>query len=455
MKYYISIICLLVGYSGMAQQKVSLQESRQMALDYNKTLKVAKLKHHEAESQKKEARTAYLPKIDGSASALYLPSMDDINIPGFELSVVDGTGNATNQVVGFPGMTIGTEKMRYYNGQVAMNVPIYLGGKIRFANKMADKGVEIAEQAYQLQSDEVIYNTDNAYWSLVAFKEQLTVAYKYFEMLDSLEQQMKDMYELGLTPKSEQLIVTVQKNEAQLNLLKAENAYKVMKMNLCQIIGLDLNSNVDVSDSLNLDPELIAISNSVEQAFANRNELKMMDGQVAISELQKKSAMSAYKPQIGGQVSYGYMEIPDLVDGQTTTQVAAQLSIPLVHWREKKHKKDAARLRTEQARLQLDETKEFVQLEVQQYIIGVKEAYEAILLARNNKDEAEESLEEVTASFEAGLNTTTDVLNSQAAWLSANAELLNALATYEVAKTAYYKGIGQLNAELRSSSTNQ
>ena len=329
-----------------------------------------------------------------------------------------------------------------------MQLPIYAGGQIRYANKMADKGVEIAGQAYQLQSDEVVYNTDNAYWQIVAFKEQLKVAYKYFEMLDSLEQQMTYMYELGLTPKSEQLIVTVQKNEAQLNLMKAENAFKIMKMNLCQIVGLDLNTNIDVSDSLNNDPSLLVMSNSVDQALLNRSELKMLDGQVSISELQKKTDMSAYKPQLGAQVSYGYTEVPDVFDGETLTQASAQLSIPLVHWREKKHKKNAARLRVEQARLQLDETKEFVQLEVQQYMIRVNEAYEAILLARKSKDEADESLSEVTASFEAGLNTTTDVLNAQAAWQNANAELLNALASYEIAKTAYFKGIGQLNNDL-------
>ncbi|MBR8535509.1 TolC family protein [Carboxylicivirga sediminis] len=452
MKHYIFIIALFISIKGVAQQQVSLQESRQMALDYNKSLKAAKLKHFEAESQRKEARTAYMPNIDGTATATYLPSMDDINIPGFQLPVMDAAGNQTGQNVGFPGMSIGTEKMQYYNGQVAMQLPLYLGGQIRYANQMADMGVVISEQAYQLKTDEVIFNTDNTYWSLVAFKEQLTVAYKYYEMLDSLEQQMKDMYELGLTPKSEQLIVTVQKNEAQLNLMKAENAFKVMKMNLCQIVGLDMNTNIDVTDSLNLNPELITMSNSVDLAFVNRNELKMLDGQVTLSELQKKSDMSAYKPQLGAQVSYGYMDIPNLVDGQTMTQASAQLSIPLVHWREKKHKKDAAKLRIEQARLQLDETKDFVQLEVQQYIIRVNEAYEAIMLAKKNKEESEESLEEVTASFEAGLNTTTDVLNSQAAWLSANAELLNALASYEVAKTAYYKGIGQLYTEADTNS---
>ncbi len=447
MKYYILIISLLIGIGAVAQQKVSLVDSRQMALEYNKTLKSAKLKHYEAEAQRKEARTAYLPNIDGTATAMYFPSMNNIMVPAMKLPVVDEGGIQTGHTVGFPGMGLETEKMQYYNGQVAMQIPIYMGGEIRYANKMADKGVEIAKQSYRLETDQVVYNTDNVYWNLVAFKEQLKVAHKYYEMLDSLEQQMKDMYELGLTPKSEQLVVTVQKNEAQLNLMKADNAYKIMKMNLCQIVGLDLNTDIDVSDSLAQSPEMIIMANSVDLAMSNRNELKMLDGNVVVTELQKKRVLSAYKPQLGAQVSYGYMEIPNLVDAQNMTQASAQLSIPLVHWREKKHKKHAASLRVEQAQLQFDETKDLVQLEVQQCIIRVNEAYEAILLAQKNKDEAIESLEEVKASFEAGLNTTTDVLNAQASWLTANAGLLNALATYEVAKTAYYKGIGQLVVE--------
>ncbi|MCG8578463.1 MAG: TolC family protein [Bacteroidales bacterium] len=448
MKHYIIILGLLVGMGASAQQLVSLSQSRQMALEYNKTLKTAKLRYDEAEAQRKEARTAYLPNIDGSATAMYLPSMDNMGIPPMSFPVLDAGGVETGNTVDFAGMSLETEKLKYYNGQVAMQVPIYAGGQIRYANKMADKGVEIAQQNYKLETDQVVYNTDNAYWQLVAFKEQLNVANKYYEMLDSLEQQMKDMYELGLTPRSEQLIVTVQKNEAQLQLMRAENALKIMKMNLCQIVGLDLNTDIDASDSLNINPELLIMSNSVNQALSNRNELKMLSGQVEISELQKKTDMSAYRPQIGAQVSYGYTEIPNLVDAQDMTQASASLSIPLVHWREKKHKKDAARLRVQQAQLQLDDTRELIQLEVQQYIIQVNESYEAIQIAKRSKDEAIESLEEVTASFDAGLNTTTDVLNAQASWLSAHAGLLNALATYEVAKTAYYKGIGQLNIDL-------
>ncbi|SMO46089.1 Outer membrane protein TolC [Saccharicrinis carchari] len=444
MRNFIVFIGIFIVSHTYAQQAISLDECRSMALENNKTLKQSRAKYLEAEANKKQARTAYLPKIDGSATASIMPNLDNIEVPAMDIEVNDAGGNATGNVVSFPGITLQTENLKMYSASAAMQIPIYMGGAIRYANKMADKGVEIAQQSYELQTDQVIYNTDEAYWRLAAFKEQLKVASKYYEMLDSLEQQMNDMYELGLSPKSEKLKVTVQKNQAQLNLVRAKNAYKVMMMNLCQIIGLDINSSIEVNAPLNEEPVMLNMQNSVVSAMGKRNELKILDGQVSLSELRKKSISSTYLPQLGAQVSYGYNEIPNLYDGDFTTTAGASLSIPIIHWREKKHKKDVARFQKQQAQYQLDQTRELIEVEVQRSIIQVTEAYESIVLAQKSKGEAIETLDEVSASFDAGLNTTTDVLNAQASWLSANAQLLDALATYEISKTAYYKAIGGL-----------
>lgn len=428
------------------QEVMTIQKARSMALEYNRTLKVADLKQSEAISKQKEARTNYLPKIDGTGTLTYLPDMDNIEIPGMFMPTADANGNITGESdVYFPGMALETAGLRLYQAQIAATIPIYAGGQVRYGNKMADKGVEITHQDYQLKTDEVILNTDNVYWHLVALKENLLVADKYVEMLDSLHSQLQTMYDVGLTPKSEYLKVKVQKNEAELNLIKARNGYKLLQMNLCQLVGLPLSTQLEVSELLSENPEMINVDGAQMMALDNRNELKMLDEQVEIAELRKKSVAGEYLPQLGAQVSYGYMDIPTFETSQYMTQINAQLSIPIVHWRERKHKIDAARYQKGQAQLQLDDTKELVQLEVQQYILNMVEAYETIVLAQSGKEEAEESLAEVKISYDAGLNSTTDLLDAQASWQSAHAKLLTALADYEIAKTNYYKGIGQLS----------
>ncbi len=441
--YIVRVVLVMIFVSGelWAQKSLSLEESRNLALEYNKTLKISALQKAEAESQKKEAFTNYLPNIDANGTASYMPTMENIEFPGFQLPT-DAEGTAESDAY-FPGMSLETEKLTILQGGVTAQQAIYAGGQIRLGNKMAQTGVEISEQAYQLQKAEVILNTDEAYWNLAAMNENVKLAEKYVLMLDSLEGQLTDMYELGLVPKSEKLRVTVQKNDAELNLLRARNGYRIMQMNFCQIIGIPLNTVVEVSEKVNSNPSLPDMSGSTDKALSGRQELKILGGQAEISNYQKKMVDAEFLPQLGAQVAYQYSQYGDLYDDGMVT-IGASLSIPIFHWGEKRHKKSAAQARVNQANLNLSNTQELVQLEVQQVMIQLQEGYESILWAQKNKQEAQESLEETQASYEVGLNTTTDLLNAQASWQNAHAREIEALTEFQVLKTKYQKALGLL-----------
>jgi outer membrane protein TolC len=126
------------------------------------------------------------------------------------------------------------------------------------------------------------------------------------------------------------------------------------------------------------------------------------------------------------------------------TLVAAQVSIPIFQWGQGKKKQRAAQLRIDQAENDLQHTNDLIKLEVMQVQVQVEEAYESILLAQENIDEAKESLEETQASFEVGLNTTTDLLNAQAQWQDAQAQLIQAVARFNVLKTSWERVTGNL-----------
>lgn len=447
MKHYIFLFLLLGSLQVQAQRRLRLDECREMALEYNKTLQKAGLDEQKALAGQKQARTNYYPKLDGSGSVLFMPQMDNIDIPGFFLPTADANGNPTGESdAWFPGLSLNTEKLRVYQAQLAMQIPIYAGGQIRYGNQMADRGVNIAQNAFGLETDKVIQSTDEVYWQLVSLGENLKVAGVYVNMLDSLEDQLSAMYDLGLTPKSEQLKVTVQKNDAELALLRARNGYKLLKMRLCQVVGLPLDTEFEPDQQLDGDMVLPDMANAWAVAEANRRELKMMDDQLAIADLQKKSVAGAYLPSVGAQVSYGYVNVPNMVDWRGNTQIAGSVSVPVFHWGEKKHKLAAAQLEIDKARLDAENTRQLLQLEVEQLVLKVEEAYQAIQLANKSCAQARESLDEVQVSYEAGLNGTTDLLNAQAAWQKAQAARIGALTEFEIAKTAYNKGLGLLHS---------
>ncbi len=453
LKYLVGTVVILTMFLGtaFAQKVMTLEECRQQAVEYNKELKNAALQNKEAQVNQKVARTAYLPALSGTMSLMHRPNMDAISLPGYFLPTADSEEDALNgdfsgtSDVWKPGTNIDINSITLLNSGITVQQPVYVGGKIRYSNKQADAGVEIAGYALNLKYSEVIENTDNAFWTVATVEENIKIAEEYIKMLTELEEQMTAMYEVGLQPASEKLRVSVQKNEAQLNLLKAKNGLRVAKMYLNQTMGQPLDTEIHISYDALADVEILDIERNISEAVSNRNEIKILEKQKEISELDAKITRADYLPTVGVSIQYTSYWLKDLyeeVDFQP--MLGAQVSVPIFQWGQGKKKQRAAQLKIQQAQTELDNTNELINLEVMRVKIQLEEAYESILLAKNNVAETEESLEETKASFDVGLNTTTDLLNAQAQRQEAKAQLTQAVAQFKTLQTSWERVTGNL-----------
>ena len=454
-KYTINTVVLLVFAAVLnaasGQKIMTLEECRQQAVEFNKELKVAALQNKEAQVNQQVARTAYLPSVGFTSSLMHRPNMDPISMPGYFLQTADSEEDAMNgnfsgtSNVWKPGTTIDTNSLTLINGGFEVSQPVYAGGKIRYSNQQADAGVAIANLALNMKYSDVIEQTDKAFWQVATVEENIKIAEEYIKMLTELEDQMNAMYEVGLQPASEKLRVTVQKNEADLNLLKAKNGLKVAKMYLNQILGQSLDTDIQISHEANADVQMFNFDDGVTQASNKRNELKILEKQKELSELNAKITRADYLPTVGVSAQYTSYWVRDLyeeIDFQP--MLAAQVSIPIFQWGQGKKKLHAAQLKVQQAETDLQHTNDLINLEVMQVKVQVEEAYESIRIAQKSVAEAEESMDETRASFEVGLNTTTDMLNSQAKWQEAKAQLTQAVANFEVLKTRWQSVTGNL-----------
>ena len=413
-KYLISCVLFLSIIGNIkAQKALTLNECRSLALEYNRELKKAALQKEEALAHQKTARTAYLPALSAELSVLHLPTMDNISMPGYFLPTAESAEEAQagnfsgSSDVWSSGLNLNLKNLALFQGGLTVNQPLYTGGKIKYSNLQTDAGVKISEFAYELKHSEVIEKTDEAFWNLVMIQSNIDLINNYIKMLTELEGQMGAMFEVGLQPASEKLKVSVQKNEAELNLMKAQNGLKVAKMYLNQILGQDLETNMRISYNITDDNNLIDLSDGIYSAAENRSELKILNKQKEISEYQQKIEKSEYLPQAGVSVQYTGVYVNNLLENvEFRPMIAAQVSVPLFSWGQNKHKQKAAQMKIEQAASDLQNTNELISLEVMQVKVQVQEAFESILIARKNIEEANESLDETKASFDVGLNTT-------------------------------------------------
>ena len=130
---------LLSGAAVRAQQRLplSLAECRERALAHSEELRQADNRLEQARLDRQIASVAALPKIEGSATGAYV--LPDIDMMGMELRM-RGT----------------------YMAGLTLTQPIYAGGKIAAARRMARIGEEAAEEQRRMTRMDALVEADNA-----------------------------------------------------------------------------------------------------------------------------------------------------------------------------------------------------------------------------------------------------------------------------------------------------
>ncbi len=454
LKIYLLLPLLLTAVYGNAQESLSLNESRKLALEYNQKIKIASRLILENKAGEKSAFTHFLPNLKGEGNYSRFFNIDDITMEGTFLptagSMEDARmGNFSGiSNVYFPGINIALGDIDFYTASLTLIQPIYAGGKIRRGYKMAKIGSEMARLNLKLKKSDVILETDKAYWNLVSVREKVKMADIYVKMLKSVVRDLQNAFDLELVTKNDLLKAKVQLNKAELAKFKAENGFVLSRMALCQIIGRPINTEIIPSDTVVEVQQKAAASDFKAKALQQRPELQLLSREVELKKQQEKFTNAGYMPQIGAGVSYGYTsKVKELIGSNTNFSVQAKITVPIFHWNERRHKLTAAREQTAQKELELQQARDLISLQVQQVYFRLQEAGEQIRLADVTMKQAEENVAIARNSFTEGLISTSELLDAQALWQQAFSDLIDAKINYKLQEAAFQKAIGGLAAE--------
>src|SRR5699024_10863027 len=330
--------------------------------------------------------------------------------------------------------------------------PIYTGGKINAANKMAEKGREMAQANVALSEIEVMALSDEAYWNVVKVKALIESAVQYKETLEELHRMVQNAVNVGMSHRKVLLSVQVKLNEAELNLARAKNGYKLAVMNLNHIVGLPLHNNTEVADdfeeetSISLLPESIDVSDGI--AITSRPEYHLLTKQVELKEREVDLARSDFLPKVGIMGAYGYtsglkLNGSRLVNGGSLTALLF-VSVPIFNWGEGRNKVNEAKLERTVAQMKLEETQQKMMLEAAKAINELNEAQLEVQLTSKSVEQAEENKKLSKDRYEAGMETLADYMESQTMWQNAMSAHIGAKASLQLYKTKYLKATGQL-----------
>lgn len=429
-----------------AQDTLSLDQCRMLALENNTTLKNAYLEIEASEQLKKSAFTNYFPKVSASAMTFgFNKPLLDLNLEGGQLPVFATDGitppvQVPGQFAYFPGLSLSMMDKGTVGAITAIQ-PVFAGGRIIAGNKLARVGLHVNYSKLSLSKDQVMAKTEEQYWQIISLYEKRKTLDLTKQLLDSLYNEAEDAWKAGLVNRNEVLKVALKQSEVRQNELKLSNGIQLATMAFCQFLGLPTDTALVLADSLPLlrTPGEVYIDS--QDALLNRHEYKMLQESIRAEALKTKLKRGEYLPQAGVGAGALYYDFPN--DGTTNTMLFGTVNVPISGWWDAAHSLKERKLREEINRNNCEEKTELMALQIQQAWNDLNEAWEQIDLARETLRQAEENLAINRDNYQAGLINISAMLEAQAMLQQSLNQVTDARFSYSTRLTAYLQVTGR------------
>ncbi len=481
-KLFLLTILLHLTFIVKAQTSLSLDSCRALALTNNKDLLISHEKINAAHYQRKAAFTNYLPNF--SATGAYMRNQKEFSLlnndqkaalSGLGSNLAGPIGQAAAGIIAtYPELAplisslsgslpaaldqagnslvdaLRTDTRNAYAGAITLTQPLYMGGKIRAYNKITKYAEELARQQHNGGMQEVIMSTDQAYWQVISLVNKKKLAEGYLKLLQQLDSDVEKMIAEGVATKADGLSVRVKVNEAEMTLTKVEDGLSLARMLLCQLCGLDLSSPITLADENMEDIPLIPTDThfDLSTAYENRPEIRSLELATQIYKQKVNVTRAEHLPSIALMGNY-MVTNPSVFNSfenkfKGMWNVGVMVQLPIWHWGEGIYKTKAAKAEARIAQYQLQDAREKIELQVNQAAFKVNEAGKKLVMASKNMEKAEENLRYATLGFREGVIATSNVLEAQTAWLSAQSEKIDAQIDVKLTEIYLKKSLGTL-----------
>ena len=411
--------------------ELSLEQCRQMAVETDQDITIARNRVQQANLDKGIATAAYLPKFDANGGAFYLTPDPSL------------------------GPTMDLQMRGVYMAGITLTQPIYTGGKIITANKLANVGREVARTQLEMTTQDVIAQAEKSYWMYVAVLAKIDMLNAYMTQLDTIYAYTRTACEVGLTTSLSVDRVESRRSELDYRMRQARSGADICRLAICRIIGVDDNEPIVPTQSI----DDVAAPTASFAGIDQRPELTLAQKNIDAKKLDVRMALSDFLPTVGMQLGWSamgnikmttYTPLPDgSLDPYTVNfgnhgfMGAISVSIPLFHWGEGYKTVKKARIEAENAGLAYEKNSKLIMLQARQAYNNYIDSYELIASANKALTEAQNNLDAITRQYQLGLMTLTDLLEAQAQWHTAYSNLIEARTQYKINQVDYLRATGQ------------
>ncbi len=436
------LITLFLLFPGILQvsgqdsiQYLSLKESCQLGIENNVNVLNAALEQKKTNYRLKEARSKLYPQVDAYSNFNYYYSIPKMVLPG---EIFGQTGMIAVQ--------IGT-KFDWSNGFSATQI---LYNQSYFTSiKLAKQLETMSDLNLQQRKEEIVYQVSQVYYLCLATNKQMEQLNITMRNTDKLLEISKIQQESGVIRKVDYSRVVVNKSNLQTQIDNLNQLYQQQLGLLKYLIGIDLNSKVELSDSLTISPVETALSTP---DFRNRTELQLLDKQMVVTTLNRDINKQAYLPTLSGFGQYYYQGQRDQFDFFRNEKdkffkvgfVGLSLNIPIFDGFEKHSKIRQGDIELEQLKNTKRNTSEYFTKGFSDAIRQYHNSLNVVIRQDDNIKVAEKSYSISLLGYQQEVISLSDLMMSESSLTEARLSYYNALLQLKNAGLEVKKAKGEL-----------
>ncbi len=433
LRHVFILLILTAGINTIRAQDrtLTLDEAVKLGLQNSKTLKYSQSKIDQAVSQYNQAKDRALPT--GSVSYTYSYAQ----IPANTLNL----GPTTFSLPKSANANLGI---------ASLAEPIFAGGKFKYAKESTDLLVKIARLDVDNDKDQVSYGIISAYYNLYKVLQSKKVVEQNLTTVDQQIKQSQRFFEQGIVTKNDVLRFQLQRSNIELNGIELESNRKVINYNLDVLLGLPESTQINVDQVNTTDHQILPLSNYIDTAFANRQEIQQLDLRTRVAETNIKNTHADRLPTLAATAAAYYLDIsanPLPTKGNYVTPLTAGLSLS---WNfgslwSNKNKEAEARIQRDQTIINKGITTDNLKNEVNQNYQDYVAAVNKVNLLQTSIAQATENNRLQESRYKSSIASATDRADAQTLLYQAQIDLELAKADAGLAYYNLLRSTGKIN----------
>ena len=416
----------IIGHAQDDTLRLSLNQALEIALSESNIIKIAEMTVEKTGYAKKGSYAALYPNI--SANGSYQRTLKK------QVMVMDFNGMTQEIKVG---------RDNNINATATASMPL-VNASLWESIKLSAMDVELAIEQARSSKISMVKQVKQAFYAVLLAQKSLNVVTDVYKNAQKNYEKTDQRFNVGKASEVERLRAQVSMMNAEPNVSSAQNYVVLAKWQLKALMGIDLNTNIQIVGDLNDYTEAMLSPYVSEDDLNNNSSLMQLDIQNRMLESTIKMQKRQYLPTLAASINYSYSAMGDSeLRWFPSSTAAVSLSIPIFDGLQKHYNIKQSKVNKSMLALQREDTERNLRIAIRNFNDQMDLCIKNYQAANATVSIAQKSYDISEKMYEVGKATLVELNDAQLALEQAQLTQAQAIYDFMVAKASLDELIGK------------